>query len=57
MSAPRARRSALALLTIPLVLAAAAVPAFAQFTLRLVVSGLTEPLAFVQDPTDASVQL
>lgn len=36
-------------------LAAACESAFAQITLELVVTGLSEPVAFVQDPTDPSM--
>ena len=32
-------------------------PAFAQLQAELVVTGLTQPVAFVQDPSDSSVQL
>lgn len=37
-------------------LAAACESAFAQITLELVVTGLSEPVAFVQDPTDPSMR-
>jgi glucose/arabinose dehydrogenase len=35
---------------------AAGAPAFAQMRADLIVSGLTQPVAFVQDPSDATVQ-
>ncbi len=37
--------------------AGAVLPARAQLALRVVVSGLSQPVAFIQDPTDPSVQL
>ena len=37
-------------------LAATSDSAFSQITLRLVVTGLSQPVAFVQDPTNPSVQ-
>ena len=40
-----------------LVVAACATPAAAQLTADLVVSGLTQPVAFVQDPSDATVHV
>ena len=39
-----------------ILVAAACDSAFSQIALKLVVSGLSEPVAFVQDPTDPSVQ-
>ena len=51
------RASVYALLFAALMLGACPMPAVAQLRTTLVVSGLTQPLGFVQDPTDSSVQL
>jgi glucose/arabinose dehydrogenase len=50
-----ARRLACALSALALVLASVA-PAAGQFRGRIYVSGLTRPLAFVQDPSNAGIQ-
>jgi glucose/arabinose dehydrogenase len=42
---------------LPALLLLAVRPAFAQIRAELVVNGLTQPVAFVQDPSDATVQV
>jgi glucose/arabinose dehydrogenase len=53
MNVVRPFRSVLAALALLILFA---IPSFAQFRGQVVVSGLTHPLAFVQDPSNAAVQ-